>query len=132
VTTVTYDLGELVAERLTSQPGYELFRGNPINTPGGAYAVLYLGAGGPLSTRQDGQQRRLQWSFRVVCAGRSDVQVLNTVDRVRTRLLGWRPLSERWCGRLTELFTDPPLTRDDTAPNDVRYSLTLTFQLATY
>lgn len=127
----TYDLAQLVTDRLNGQAGYAVHRGGLADSPTGAYLVLQFGAGSLTSRRLDGQARLLRWTFRAVCAGRSDVQVLNTVDRVRARLAGWRPLPGRASGALVELELDPPLLRDDSVPNDVRYSLTLTYRLTT-
>lgn len=129
MTTTVYDLGDLVEARLADQPGYSVLRGGVSVTPPGAYVVLYFGAGQVGSLRFDGRSRRHRWDFRAVCAGASDAQVLNTVDRVRQRLTDWRPLPEdRSAGRLLELDTAPPLLRDDSVTS-VRYSLTLTYRL---
>lgn len=127
-----YDLADLVTTRLVGQPGYGVHRGVVLTTPLAAYVVLYFGGGAPTGARLDGQARRLRWSFRAVCAGRSDAQALETVDRVRARLAGWRPLPDQpSAGRLVEADLDAPLIRDDSVPNDVRYSVTLTFTLYT-
>jgi hypothetical protein len=52
------------------------------------------------------------------------------VDRIRDKFTGWRPLGADG-PMFVEVDTDPPLIRDDSVPNDIRFSLTLTYRLYT-
>jgi hypothetical protein len=92
--------------------------------------VFYFGAGSTQVSRLGGSPSNLRWTFRVVCAGYSERQVLNTVDLIRARLTGWRPTGVNG-PLLVELEDDPSLLRDDSVASDIRYSLTLTYRLYT-
>jgi hypothetical protein len=123
------DLADLVAARAAGD-GYTVYRGAVPEKPPGAYAVLYFGAGSSYGTRLAGRPDELRWTFRVVCAGYSERQVLNTVDLVRARLTGFRLLDANG-PMLTELEDDPSLLRDDSVASDIRFSFTLTYRLHT-
>lgn len=124
-----YDLADLVEGRAAGE-GYTVYRGKVPDKPPGAYAVLYFGAGHAYASRLGGAHDNLRWTFRVVCAGYSESQVLNTVDRIRARLTGWRPTGGNG-PMLRELEDDPSLLRDDSIATDIRFSVTLTYRLYT-
>lgn len=123
------DLADLVEDR-TPGPGYTVYRGGVPDKPPGAYAVLYFGAGSTYTTRLGGTPDDLRWTFRVVCAGFSERQAINTTDLIRARLTGWRPFGDNG-PMLTELEDDPSLLPSEGVPGDVRYSMTLTYRLYT-
>lgn len=127
--TTALQLAALVEARAAS-PAYTVHRGQVTGSPAGGYVVLYFSGGHSFATRLVATPDRLRWTFRAVCAGYSDRQALNTADLVRARFAGWRPLGEHG-PRLFQVDDEAPLLRDDSVPNDVRFSLTLTFRLFT-
>ena len=123
------DLADLIEARAPG-PGYTCHRGNVPDKPPGAYAVFYFGGGSTQVARLGGSPSDFRWTFRVVCAGFSERQAINTVDLIRARLTGWRP--EGLNGPvLVELEDDPALLPSTGVPGDTRYSMTLTYRLYT-
>lgn len=100
-------------------------------TPSSAYAVVYPGGGTAYSDRLAYRPTNLTASWQIVCAGWSRPEVLDLVGAVRDRLTGWKPdPADRASGRLVEDGPAGPLI-GDTAAGETRYSITLTFALAT-
>lgn len=125
--TTALQLAALVEARAASG-SYTVLRGQVAETPAGAYVVLYFTGGHSFATRLVARPDRLRWTFRAVCVGESDEQALNTADLLRARFAGWRPLGPHG-PQLVEVDDAAPLLRDDSVPNDVRFSNTLTFRL---
>jgi hypothetical protein len=91
---------------------------------------LLFGAGSPFGDRLAGTPNSLAWSFRAMCVGYSDAQCLYVVEKLDALFIGWRPLAANgpWFSRTQD---DPPVIRDDSVAEDVRYSLTARYTLTT-
>jgi hypothetical protein len=124
----------LCEARARTDTRFDTFRGNGPDRPSRNYAVLYFTPGSvPASNRQGGSQGELRWSFRVVCVGLgSDDYCLYVARLVRALFKNWSPVTdESFTSWLQEQDDDAPLIKDDSDPNDIRYSITLRYTLTT-
>ena len=101
----------------------------PATMPANGYAVLYGGAGAIERDRASDIGSMIRWTPRVVCAGKNPDQAGNIADHVRDQLIGWQP--DPAGAVLTEVALDAPLLRDDSMPQDIRFSITLQFTTTT-
>jgi hypothetical protein len=123
-------LADAVEARSRTASSFLTYRGLIASRPDKGYASLLFSAGRLYVDRLDGVQSQLGWSFRAVCVGYSDGQCLFVVEKIRALFVGWRP--DGGVGpRFVEADDDPPLLKDDSVPEDVRYSLTLRYTLTT-
>jgi hypothetical protein len=124
-------LANLVTARAESAPGFLTYRGFVKERPAKGYVSLYFSGGVNYPEGMTGTATRLTWSFRAVCVGFTDDQALYVVGKMRGLFTNWRPLEDRSAGWFTEAPDDPTLIRDDSIPNDVRYSITPRFTITT-
>jgi hypothetical protein len=123
-------LSDNTLARLQGMTWPTVFDGKVVEpAPAAGWAVFYPGAGSIERGRHSSVGDHLRWTCLVVCAGRSRSQVTNTVDAVRDRLIGWPP--DPVGDPITEIPLDAPMQRDDSNPQDIRFSITLQFTLGT-
>lgn len=121
-------LADLVEARSNTATSFLTYRGVIPARPSKGYVSLLFGAGSPFGDRLAGNVNSLAWSFRVMCVGYSDGQCLFVAEKFDALFLNWRPLSGSWFSRTPD---DPPVIKDDSVAEDVRYSLTLRYTLTT-
>lgn len=122
-------LADLVEARSRTATTFETYRGLISQKPAKGYVSLLFGAGSPFGDRLAGTVNALTYSFRAVAVGYSDGQCLYVAEKFDALFLNWRPLGTGpWFSRTPD---DPPVIRDDSVAEDVRYSLTLRYTLTT-
>lgn len=122
-------LADLVEARSRTSSSFLTYRGLISERPSKGYASLLFGAGSPQGDRLVGTATAFGWSFRAVCVGYSDAQCLYVAEKFDALFVNWRPLgSGPWFTRTPD---DPPVLKDDSVSEDVRYSLTLRFTITT-
>lgn len=123
-------LSDLILARLDDH-WWQVFDADVPATPPGAYVIVWPGHGAVTSGRLDYQPLDLRAEWRLVCCGRSRAQVMDVVTGVRDLLGGWRPYPDRRdTGPVWEVDTGAELL-SDRAAGETRFSLTLTYRLAT-
>jgi hypothetical protein len=129
VTTVR-QLADLVEARSSTATEYLTFRGLIPAKPAKGYAALFLNGGSRFGDRLAGSINALGWSFRVMCVGYDSNQCLYVAEKFDAKFSGWRPLAANgpW---FTQTPDDPPVIRDDSVVEDIRYSLTLRYTIPT-
>lgn len=127
------ELANLVMDRAATDSTILTYRAGQVPTrPAKGYASFYFGGGTPSADRLYNATVNLGWGFRVICVGYDDDEALRVVGRIRALYTNWRPYpDDRSVGWFTEAPDDPPLIRDDSVPNDIRYSLTPRFTITT-
>jgi hypothetical protein len=122
-------LADLVEGRSRTASEFLTYRGLIAERPAKGYASLLFGAGSPFGDRLTGTANAFSWSFRAVCVGYSDAQCLYVAEKFDALFVNWRPLgSGPWFTRTPD---DPPVLKDDSVAEDVRYSLTLRYTITT-
>lgn len=123
-------LADLVEARCHTSSSFLTYRGTIPTRPEKGYAALMFGAGSPYGDRLAASVNGLAWSFRAMCIGYSDAQCLYVVEKFDALFIGWRPLAANgpWFSRTPD---DPPVIKDDSVAEDVRYSLTARYTLTT-
>lgn len=124
-------LANLVEARARTGTGFLTYRGQVPTKPAQGYVSLYFGGGVNFADRLYTVSNNLTWSFRAVCVGFTDDQCLYVVGKVRDLFTNWRPVDDRSAGWFTEAPDDPPLIRDDSIADDVRFSITPRFTITT-
>lgn len=127
--TTARQLADLVEARSKTATEYLTFRGLISSKPAKGYAALLFGAGSPYGDRLVATSNAFRWSFRAVCVGYSDAQCLYVAEKVDAKFVDWRPNGVGpWFTRTPD---DPPVIKDDSVAEDVRYSLTLRYTITT-
>jgi hypothetical protein len=121
-------LADLVEARSRTATSFLTYRGVIPTRPEKGYAALMFGAGSPYGDRLVASTNSLAWSFRAMCVGYSDGQCLFVAEKFDALILNWRPDGGAWFSRTPD---DPPVIKDDSVAEDVRYSLTLRYTLTT-
>jgi hypothetical protein len=121
-------LADLVEAKSSTATSFLTFRGLISERPAKGYAALLFGAGSPTGDRMAGTVNSLAWSFRAVCVGYSDAQCLFVAEKFDGLFLNWRPVGGSWFSRTPD---DPPVIKDDSVAEDVRFSITLRYTLTT-
>lgn len=130
--TDTRVLANLVEARARTSTLFDTYRGVIQVRPGKNYVMLLFGAGAGYSDTLVGTATMLAWNFRALCVGFSDGDCLFVADRIRDLFSNWRPIPDSMASSwFTELRDEAPVLRDESMVNDVRWSLTLRFQLTT-
>lgn len=122
-------LANLVTTRANTGTGFLTYRGLVTSRPAKGYVSLYFGGGVNYAEAIAGTATGLTWSFRAVCVGYDDDQCLYVLGKVRGLFINWRPVEARSAGWFTEAPDDPPLIKDDSVANDVRFSITPRFTI---
>lgn len=123
-------LSDNTLARLQAMPFPTWFDGKVVEpAPAAGYGVFHPAAGTVERGRHASVGDQLRWTFTVVCAGRSQRQAENIVDKVRVQLIGWAP--DPLGDPITEVELEAPAIRDDSVPSDIRFSITLQFKLGT-
>lgn len=110
---------------------FALYDGTVPATPAQAYVVSYPSPGLAYAGRMTGSHNRLQVDLRLVCAGRSNSQCINTVRIVRDLLADWRPDDALAASPLVEQNNDASVIKDESDLQDVRYSYTIHYRMHT-
>jgi hypothetical protein len=122
-------LADLVEARSRTATSFLTYRGVIPTKPDKGYAALMFGGGSPFGDRLVNTTNSLTWSFRVMCVGYSDAQCLFVAEKFDALFLNWRPTDRGpWFSRTPD---DPPVIKDDSVAEDVRFSITLRYTLTT-
>lgn len=124
-------LATLVLARSNTATTFLTYRGLITERPVKNYVSLLFGAGAVSSSCMAGTTDLLTWTFRATCVGYTEDEVLFVAAMFRALFVNWRPLSAVSAGWFTEAQDDPPVIKDETTLNDVRYSLTLRYRITT-
>lgn len=125
-------LANAVETRCQTASGFLTYRGLVTSKPAKGYVSLYFSGGRPYADRLFDTATALTWSFRAVCVGYTDDQCMYVLEKLRGLFQNWRPFpDDRDTGWFTEAPDDPPLLKDDSLSDDVRFSITPRFTITT-
>jgi hypothetical protein len=120
-------LSKEVLAILDALPNQDSYDSQVPDTPAQGYTVFYPGAGTSFGDRLSDLKSKLEWDFRVVCAGRSPGQARRVVKQTRAGLTGVR-IDEGRVLIVEDRRLNAPMLRDDAVPAEVRFSQTLRFK----